>query len=334
MHLCLTTYLTKKTNMRIDVHLAILKVLSYFHFFRYPLREDEIKYYLPNCCTYNELTAALEDLLQAGVIFSIDNFYSLSDDHKLVAYRLSGNKHGAIQLKKAYRVAKFLGRFPFVDSVYISGSLSKDFSLPDGDLDYFIITAPGRLWIARFLMHLFKKFTFLVGKQHSFCMNYYLGAEKLELDVQNYYTAIELVTLKPAYSVSGSYNLYNSNKEWVDKLLPNNSWEEYQTPVLSKKGTATALLEKVINMSGGDSLNRLTYKFTRWKWRKKWARKGYDVEQCLKCMAIDINSPLNYPKNLMEVILDGHNEIYSKAERTAKEKLTVVPSTARQNSFR
>ena len=56
----------------------------------------------------------------------------------------------------------------------MSGSLSKHFADEKSDIDFFIITSANRLWIARTCMHLFKKVSYIAGKQHWFCMNYYV----------------------------------------------------------------------------------------------------------------------------------------------------------------
>jgi hypothetical protein len=75
--------------------------------------------------------------------------------------------------------------------------LSKNFADERADIDYFVVTKANRLWIARTLMHLFKKLTFLVGKQHYFCMNYFVDEEALTIQEKNLFTAVEVATLIP-----------------------------------------------------------------------------------------------------------------------------------------
>lgn len=306
--------------MGIDVHCSVLKIISYFHFFKYPVTKQEIWQYLPVLCNKEGLDAAIADLLRTEIIFNFGCFYSLSNDYRLIERRLTGNAYAQKQLAKANRIANFLGKFPFVEAVCISGSLSKDFSAPNGDLDYFIITAPNRLWIARTIMHFFKKFTFLANAQHSFCMNYYLGMEQLNVEPKNFYTAIELATLKPAYAHSGLQELFDANGYWISGFLPNEDSAGIHRN-FSSKNRITAALETIINRFGGDRINRALYNFSRWKWILKWKRKNYDAEKCLECMGLHFNTPVNYPKNLMQIILEGSENIYRKAEKAAVEKL-------------
>ncbi|MGH2644856.1 MAG: hypothetical protein ACRDE2_12965, partial [Chitinophagaceae bacterium] len=120
----------------------------------------------------------------------------------------------------AYTTSRFLFKFPFVRGISISGSLSKGFSDEKSDIDYFIITASGRLWIARTLLHLLKKLTYLYGAQHRYCMNYFVDEDNLEIEEKNLFTAIETVTLLPVCGDGAQENFFASNI-WTKDYLPN-----------------------------------------------------------------------------------------------------------------
>ncbi|MBK8679672.1 MAG: hypothetical protein IPN25_13810 [Sphingobacteriales bacterium] len=62
----------------------------------------------------------------------------------MVADRLIGKPTQKI-LPLAFRISKFIGSFPFVRGVLLSGSLSKNRLAADGDIDYFIIAQPNAL---------------------------------------------------------------------------------------------------------------------------------------------------------------------------------------------
>ncbi len=115
----------------------------------------------------------------------------------MVKRRQQGNLRAEQLLPKAMKIGRFLSVFPYVRGIGISGSLSKMYAHEKADFDFFIITKANRLWIARTFMHLFKKLTFLTGKQHYYCMNYYLDEKALKLRDQNIYTAVEAITLIP-----------------------------------------------------------------------------------------------------------------------------------------
>jgi len=87
----------------------------------------------------------------------LGEFYCLFNNYALAERRKKGNDAAAKLLKKADKAANFIAAFPFVKGVAISGSLSKKFADEDADIDFFIITAANRLWLARTFLHLFLK---------------------------------------------------------------------------------------------------------------------------------------------------------------------------------
>ena len=177
--------------------LAILKTLVYFDIFDYPLSEKDIKNFL-GCYISDEIFAsALLQLLLDKIIFRVDQFYSLQNNRQRAEERIQGNLRAQSLIVKATRIGAFLYKFPYVRAVAVSGSLSKNYADKKADIDFFIITKANRLWIARTILHLFKKFTFLVGKENFFCMNYFVDEEALVIPEKNIYTAVEIVTLLP-----------------------------------------------------------------------------------------------------------------------------------------
>src|SRR6202022_4223033 len=88
------------------------------------------------------------------------------------------------------------------------------------DIDFFIITKANRLWIARTLMHLFKKLTFLTGHQGWYCMNYYVDEEALQIEEKNIFTATELITLLPVCGNGTMEEFFRANN-WASSYFPN-----------------------------------------------------------------------------------------------------------------
>src|SRR6201985_1615061 len=185
------------SNNLSEIKENILATLAYFDMFNYPLSRAEIYLFLKSKHHYELFEDALRCLLNDAVIHQCDRFYTLKNDHYTILRRNDGNKKAAELIKIAEKVGDFLIRFPFVRGIAISGSLSKNFADDESDIDLFIITAKNRLWIARTIMHLFKKLSFLVNKEHFFCMNYFIDEQGLEIVEKNIYTATEIVTLIP-----------------------------------------------------------------------------------------------------------------------------------------
>lgn len=247
----------------------ILTTLTYFDLFRYPLTQTEIFFFLRNHYKQEEFVCALYALLKEEQVFKLDEFFSLQNNYKLVARRRAGNLTASRLLDTAEGIATFLSSFPFVRGVAVSGSLSKNFADEKSDIDFFIITAKNRLWLARTLMHLFKKITYLFKKEHFFCMNYYVDEEGLQIREKNIYTATELATLLPLRGIAAFRDLYRSNP-WGRDYLPNHFMKvaytkEVSTPMLKK------FLEWCLNNPLGNAMDFLLMKITVSRWAKKTA---------------------------------------------------------------
>jgi predicted nucleotidyltransferase len=144
----------------------ILATLAYYDMFDYPLTYHEIFLFLEEKCEESELVKTINYLVACRLVFQFGKFYSLKNEHSLITRRKNGNKKALELLAKARKVGALLIKFPYVRGIGISGSLSKNFADENSDIDLFIITKKNKLWIARTLMHIFKKLTFLVNKQH------------------------------------------------------------------------------------------------------------------------------------------------------------------------
>src|SRR5215831_9645836 len=199
--------------------LAILKTLVYFDIFDYPLSEKEIKNYLEYDIGNEVFSSAILQLSLDKIIFRVGEFYSLQNNRQRVEERLQGNLRAQPLLTKAANIGALLYKFPYVRAVAVSGSLSKNYADKKADIDFFIITKANRLWIARTILHLFKKLTFLVGKENFFCMNYFVDEEALTISEKNIYTAVEIVTLLP---MAGTFTLnkFFDKNQWTKKWLP------------------------------------------------------------------------------------------------------------------
>ena len=143
-----------------EIKEGILATLAYFDMFHYPLTQAEVYLFLGNKFNFELFDDALKCLVDNGTIHQFGNFYTLSSDHYIAVRRIEGNQKAAELIKIAEKVGNLLIKFPYVRGIAISGSLSKNFADAESDIDLFIITEKNRLWIARTLMHCFKKLTF------------------------------------------------------------------------------------------------------------------------------------------------------------------------------
>jgi len=249
----------------------ILETLAYFDLFDYPLTRAEIYLFLKSKHDYEVFGDALKCLLESEIIHQFDNFYTLKNDQYLAVRRNEGNRKAEELIKLAKKVGNLLIRFPFVRGIAISGSLSKNYADDDSDIDLFIITAKNKLWISRTIMHCFKKLTFLVNKEHLFCMNYYIDEEQMEIAEKNLYTAIEVGTLIPLQGDSVFERFYAANA-WTRDFLPNKNMRvSCAKPV--KTIFFKTFTEGLFNNSAGKALDNMLMKITGNRWLKKTEQK-------------------------------------------------------------
>ncbi|MBC7946548.1 MAG: hypothetical protein H7Y42_01620 [Chitinophagaceae bacterium] len=247
---------------------CVLRTLAYFSIFQYPLTRQEIIDFMHPSAERDAVDEVLAGLVLSQKIFKIDEFYMLVDDSNLVQRRREGNKRADQLIPVAMRIGRFLSRFPYVRGIAISGSLSKRYADDEADVDFFIVTKANRLWIARTCMHLFKKLTFLTGRQHLYCMNYYIDENSLVLDDQNIYTAIETRTLLPV--CGEGINEFVAANTWVDDWIAIDSVE---TRKLAKNSIPfyKNILEWLLNSNRLDSY---LMKLTTRRWDRKKERQA------------------------------------------------------------
>jgi len=247
---------------------SILKVLIYFDQFNYPLTSEEIISFLEKPVEKIGLINTLDKLLKSQKIFKLDKFYSLQNDLSLVTRRIKGNQKAADLLIKAEKIANLFYKFPYVRAVGISGSLSKYFADENADIDYFIITKTNLLWIARTLLHLFKKNPFLKNRKEYYCMNYFVDEAGLLIEEKNIYTATELFTLIPMAGNGSIKRLFEINS-WSNNFFPNRSLPSAKEDLKKHTHWAKKLGESVLNNKLGDVLDDYFMRLTTRRWKKK-----------------------------------------------------------------
>ncbi len=156
----------------------ILKTLLYYDIFSHPLSSDEIFSLLPqNTLSKSTVNKILREYSQSNSqIFSKDNYYFVGKNEHYVELRQRREAFSKEGWKTARLVTHIIKRFPFVRAVFITGTLSKNSSLPESDLDFMVVTKNNRLWICRTLLMLFKKI-FLFNSYKYFCINYFISEE-------------------------------------------------------------------------------------------------------------------------------------------------------------
>jgi len=302
-----------------DARKNILTTLAYFDLFNYPLTMEEVYFFLPVKLNYEEFEQALLGLAVDRLIFRFNHFYTLKNDYFLVERREKGNAKAADLIAIARKVGDLLIRFPYVRGVAISGSLSKNFADDDSDIDLFIITAKNRLWIARTIMHCFKKLTFLIKKQDYFCMNYYIDEDDLLIHEKNIYTATEVATLMPLYGDTVFEQFYTVNA-WTRSFLPNKCLR-LATAKPVRRSFLKKLVEVSLNNKIGNAIDNLLMDMTKQRWFVKMQMKKKNHRGII--MAMDAGKhyakpdPFNFQYKLIASYQKRVEQVLERSEGVA-----------------
>lgn len=269
LHLCMSqsAALTEKTSLSRNSRHA-LKALLYFDIFSYPLTQNEIHRFMGSECDEQALSDTLDYLTEQGLTYRHGSYFSVSNEPDWVEKRERGNAAARQMMKTAYRFSRFISRFPYVRGVAISGSLSKGYLDDLGDIDYFIVTKPGRLWIARTLLIGFKK-VFLLNSKKYFCVNYFVDTDHLEIPDKNIFTATELLTLIPVYDPN-VHKAFLQQNLWAYGYLPNYTSHMPDHVFPEKRYPIKAAMEALLNGGLGERLDSWFMTRTMQRWKNKF----------------------------------------------------------------
>ncbi len=177
-------------NLKSEINLneAILKTIAFFDLFDYPLTAFEIYQYLGKKFALVEIMEVLADGAAgfSGRIESKNGFYFLFGREETATIRQKRYNYARRKIKKAARFARLFSLIPFVKVIAVANSLGAH-NLRDGsDIDFFIITAPRRLWLSRFycagLAKLLNSRPRAGQKRDKICLSFYIAADRLNLD--------------------------------------------------------------------------------------------------------------------------------------------------------
>jgi hypothetical protein len=201
---------------------SMVLTLAYFSLFKHPLREEEILTYTHfYAISREEGQAAIRSLLEQGILESHEGMLCLRRDAPLVAIRAEREAR-AIQWQSRVKWSiRVLSHLPFLRGLSVSGSLSKGTQDVDGDIDFFLLTAPNRLWTARFFAALMVKLL-PKSKKINFCLNYCLPEDRLSIPDRSLFSATEVAFLKPVLNPDLFCAFFELN-QWVKTYYPN--WE-------------------------------------------------------------------------------------------------------------
>lgn len=260
------------------VDLAILRAVLYADVFDYPLTLDELHRYLPGEAPPVEaLAAALVPSgggwLMAHIAHS-GGYYCLADRTALAALRREREARALRLWRAARRFGRVVAHLPFVRMVAVTGALAMNNVKPDDDIDFLIVTAPGRVWLARAFAILVVRLARLAGVQ--LCPNYLLAETALAQERRDFFVAHELAQMIPLVD-HARYRQMRAANAWTADFLPNASGAPRLEPDLAPHGLGLRIrcvLERALGGVFGDRLEQWERRRKTTKFRPQLERAG------------------------------------------------------------
>lgn len=196
---------------------AVLEALIYADLFNYPLSGQEVARYVTAPADREAIEQALQDGIREGRLLRVNGFYALAGRQEVIALREWREDVARRKWTAARRYARWLALLPFVRMIAITGTLAVNNVEPGDDIDLFMVTEPGRLWLARALVIGIVRLVRLAGDE--LCPNYFLSERELEFPDHSYFSAREVAQMVPLYGVETYWRVRSLNG-WVEGFLP------------------------------------------------------------------------------------------------------------------
>ncbi len=210
----------RQSNVVSDKQLVqeVIKPILYGDIFEYPLKFDEIHRFLEITMTSEQLQMLLDRALEEKIIREQDGFYSLFNRYALVDKRRERWLAAQTLWPKARYFGQWIASLPFVRMVAVTGALAVENPRDKiDDIDYFIVTQPGRLWLCRALVIFLVRYGHLRGVH--LCPNYLLTENVLNFKERNLFIAREMTQMVPLFGEDIYVQMRESNG-WVKEFLP------------------------------------------------------------------------------------------------------------------
>lgn len=257
-----------RVTRTLSVQQSILETLAYSDVFDHPLTFDELHRYLTKPTPRADLAACLSDM---SLVHTESGFYFLAHRHEIVKIRMEREQKSQPAFQRALQYGRILGSLPFVRMAALTGSLAMLNLSQHIDMDYMLITQPGRLWLARAVAVTFGRFMRLFGDR--ICVNLLVSESAMEWQNQDLYSAREMCQMIP---ITGRdvYAQFRAVNAWTDSFLP----QATSTPELTPHDTVPSFLQKwmeaMLRGGLGDCLETWAMDFQLKKIRRTYGTSG------------------------------------------------------------
>jgi len=201
---------------------SYLKTLAYFDIFSFPLTESELNAW--RWISADEINMEMQ-------IENVNGFNFLSGREHILIERQTRYINSVLKLRRARKVAKILSLLPSVKMIAVCNSLGFLNARQGSDIDFFILTDSGKIWLTRFWLQGILKILRLRPydkneKKDSICLTFFLSTDNLDIRTlqvaePDIYLAYWITQLLPIYNPESWYENFFHTNSWIEKYIPN-----------------------------------------------------------------------------------------------------------------
>lgn len=248
---------------------AILRTVLYADIFDFPLTVQEIHHFL----IYSQPVSLYEirrilttsDHLHR-FLESVEGYVVYTGRSKLIGIRLEREESSRRLWPDAIRYGRWLASLPFVRMVALTGALAvRNAADDDDDLDYILVTASGRVWIARAFAILLVRLGRLRGVE--ICPNFVLAESALTQTKRDIFMAHEVTQMVPLFG-HDLYQEFRDANSWVKDHLANADGPFYDQTEIQPDGIRASMKRLLETLLGSGLGNKLE----QWEYRRKLQR--------------------------------------------------------------
>ncbi len=212
---------------------AIDDPIAFFDLFNFPLTALEVWKYLPIKKDFFEVNNFLLDNYQ-----SYQGFYFFKDHKENINIRKNRYNYTDVKFKKAMRITKIFRFIPWIKGIAIGNIIGAHNLKKEGDIDFFIITSRGRIWLTRFICVMIIKLLRMRPHENKIkdkiCLSFFVSQDNLDLRYfmipggKDFYFIYWLAGLVPIYGDENFWVKFYQANNWISAYLPN-----WQAPLYS-----------------------------------------------------------------------------------------------------
>lgn len=202
--------------------------VAYADIFSYPLTAQEIVRW-----SRWPKSRSVDRIAMPAVLQKKQQWYMLRGRSSLIARRASRRLYSGQKWRIARQVGWWLQLVPTIQLIGVTGGVAMNNADRRDDIDIFIVTMPGHMWITRLLVVCIVS---IMGKRrtpsttkfgNTICMNMFVSSQQMAIPraERDLFAAHEVLQMVPLWDRNGTYAMFLKKNIWVRAFLPN-AWEE------------------------------------------------------------------------------------------------------------